>query len=706
MSILSRLLRSSVTLTLGARSKARRLSAEPLEERALLAADLSGYLLNVTEQFGTPGETVTVSWGVWNTGDSAAVGPLASGFYVHFNLINSNNVASFLGSQYVEPLSAINTSSYSKFGVKQLSLPASNDAVWNGSGGYVLAMNVDVFNNISESNEGNNYNSSFLQDYDTLVITIPPDLRGQTLSIDNSTALVTGGQGTFSFQASNVSSGAAPATNAGLYLSRDAIITSTDRLLRSITIPALAGAQGYSAAGQSFQLPDTDDAFWDGASGDTYYVGVIYDSDGAVAETNETNNANLGQGIDVAQVTINRRIDLTKLPPTGFQPGALAKEFFYQERLYLQQVLADYRSFARTVGDPFDVRAALTKMIADVRYFENLLYRIGTGKTQAVQVGGGKVLDAAQVELMERGIIRLLSEVGTATASATLVTAMQLNPRDVVSTFDVDPRELLKQAQAQLRQMFDNLRRYGPPNFFAAGEYLLGAGALLGAGGLVNPALLPPAATVAAVGAGMIGIGALLQTGIRVIETFNLAAAEQIRRDVRQVTEANVFGSLLTLASQIATRSGVGKQLSKTLTDFNDAFFNSVGRAADDAVQNFSAYSGKARSAAFAGRWNGSNFDPGGSNKMSVTFNRNSGATPTGSVQFISRTFQGGALLKTERMTGTFSGRWTTDNKIEGNITIRNSRGQTVTLPFSWNYDGNSLSGSLYEGSGNFSVSK
>jgi subtilase family serine protease len=77
----------------------------------------------------------------------------------------------------------------------------------------------------------------------------------------------------------------------GIYLSRDAVITTGDIRIHSRTLFSLGRGEIYS-------VTPTVDIPRDTAPG-SYYIGVIADFDNSQPETNETNNALAGSRIDV-----------------------------------------------------------------------------------------------------------------------------------------------------------------------------------------------------------------------------------------------------------------------------------------------------------------------------------------------------------------------------------------------------------------------
>ncbi len=639
-----------------------------------------------------PGDSFSLSFDVQNLGAAAAGGFGAAVFLSTDATITTSD--RLFALHYFGGLGAGATSGITFGG---LQLPDASDSFWASVGSqssiYIGVM-LDNGNEVIESNENNNSNEGLGWDTAQITLAPRPDLRGTQFSIDDPTTLQSGGQGSFSYRAVNVGNAVAPQSFAGLYLSRDANITTADRYLRSVTISSLGSLDTQSGSNMSFLLPDSADAFWDGATGDTYYLGLIYDYDGTVSETNETNNANLGLGIDVAQVTIDVSIDLEKLPPNSFKAGELAREFLYRTRLYLQQVSADLGVLRKDIGAAgaavvSELRTIVDTLRRDVQALETVVQRIGSGRMAAADLGGGLVLDANQIALFERFIVYLVTDV-LGTSSVTV----QGGDAVMSAAADETPEQTLESLKKEIAKDTD------PKVVYDDAAKALKAAAKVAAA--VNSGAAVALAKAAAVAK---TVGRIAKEGHTAILRGKPIDAENLKANIAAAKQ-KLLNQIQGISNNITARGNqTAKKIGKLFDDLKEAlpeidpFFQRLG-------ENFQAIFNVARGRNFNGRWNGSNFDPGGSNKMSVSFNRNSGATPTGSVQFISRSFQGGALIKTERMTGTFSGRWTTDNKIQGNITIRNSRGQTVTLPFSWNYDGNSLSGSLFDGSGNFSVTK
>ncbi len=143
--------------------------------------------------------------------------------------------------------------------------------------------------------------------------TLPIDLRGQSFMVMPG-VLAAGDNFNVGFMLQNVEAGDAGEFEVGFYLSVDEAINESDRFLGSYTVGALAG-NGGTGSFLTQQLPEAGDEFWKGDG--SYFVGMISDVGGAIAESNEDNNASLGAGIDYATIEVNSTEPLpTNTPPT------------------------------------------------------------------------------------------------------------------------------------------------------------------------------------------------------------------------------------------------------------------------------------------------------------------------------------------------------------------------------------------------------
>ena len=118
---------------------------------------------------------------------------------------------------------------------------------------------------------------------------------GGSADLTASNAVLNGA--TLSYRINNTGTGTTAASTAGIYLSSDSTITTADALLVTHATPALAGgASDLEAASLSFSTNLTPG---------TYFVGVIADHNGQIAESSETNNASSGVPIILGNNSAN-----------------------------------------------------------------------------------------------------------------------------------------------------------------------------------------------------------------------------------------------------------------------------------------------------------------------------------------------------------------------------------------------------------------
>ncbi|MEB3293743.1 MAG: CARDB domain-containing protein [Synechococcales bacterium] len=128
------------------------------------------------------------------------------------------------------------------------------------------------------------------------------DLLGQSLDTVNSTHFA-GGNTTLRYQIRNAGSQAVGGLRVGFYLSQDAVIDRSDRLLDAVWLEGLAANTLSPEALKLIRLPDAGDSIWRGEG--TYYLGMMVDWQNEVGESNETNNANLGNNLDLRAITVS-----------------------------------------------------------------------------------------------------------------------------------------------------------------------------------------------------------------------------------------------------------------------------------------------------------------------------------------------------------------------------------------------------------------
>jgi hypothetical protein len=126
------------------------------------------------------------------------------------------------------------------------------------------------------------------------------DLRGNTF--DSQEPLTAGQTFSVTFTLDNNGSTAAAGFWVDFYLSADSTITTSDRYIGNYYVGGLAAGSCTLNLSKNLALPDRYDSFWNNDG--TYYIGMIVDSTGAVAESNEANNRNRGDGYDRDPVLI------------------------------------------------------------------------------------------------------------------------------------------------------------------------------------------------------------------------------------------------------------------------------------------------------------------------------------------------------------------------------------------------------------------
>ena len=132
-----------------------------------------------------------------------------------------------------------------------------------------------------------------------------PDLAAVSFQVLNADPLLGREAIEVEYEITNLGEGPASDFEVGFYMSTDPIITTDDvRLGRTKIEASLLQGQVLSRT-RSLSLPHPDTNRWEGDG--TYYFGIILDPDSEIDEVNETNNANLGPGIDLQpkQVLVN-----------------------------------------------------------------------------------------------------------------------------------------------------------------------------------------------------------------------------------------------------------------------------------------------------------------------------------------------------------------------------------------------------------------
>lgn len=224
-----------------------------------------------------PGQSFSIS----NTAKNK--GAVSSGsFKIAFSLSNDRNYGgtddiAFSATRSVTSL-AIGASSSSS---TTLTVSSSTP-----SGSYYICAKADSANIVPEVDEANNAGCT------TSAIQVA--LFDLFMNAVSGPATVVTGQGqsfTLSYSVTNQSTASANNFYVGLYLSLDANITTSDTLIAGEWITSLAG--GSTKTASRTMILSTS------ISPGTYYLGAIADRDNRIRETNETNNARVGNIITV-----------------------------------------------------------------------------------------------------------------------------------------------------------------------------------------------------------------------------------------------------------------------------------------------------------------------------------------------------------------------------------------------------------------------
>jgi thermitase len=141
------------------------------------------------------------------------------------------------------------------------------------TGSYFVLAKADGNNQVVESNESNNVNST--------PIKVGPDLTETALSVTGT--LVAGGAFNITETTKNTGGGAAGASTTRFYLSSNGVFDASDTLICSREVGTLVGGGGVSQATTPCTIPAGR------APGTTFLIGVA-DGGNVVQETNETNN--------------------------------------------------------------------------------------------------------------------------------------------------------------------------------------------------------------------------------------------------------------------------------------------------------------------------------------------------------------------------------------------------------------------------------
>jgi subtilase family serine protease len=212
---------------------------------------------------GGAGGTIAVGDTAKNQGGGAA-GASTTGIYISTTSVFSSSSATLLGTRAVPALAAGTVST----GSTTVTLPATL-----ATGNYYVIAVADTNSAVAETNETNNAALGVLvrvgPDLTVSAASAPTSIAVGTSAVVNSTILNQGG-------------GAAASSTTRFYLSANLALDASDILVGTRAVGALAAGQS-DAGPATITVPS-------GTATGSYFLLIVADGDGAVAETFETNN--------------------------------------------------------------------------------------------------------------------------------------------------------------------------------------------------------------------------------------------------------------------------------------------------------------------------------------------------------------------------------------------------------------------------------
>lgn len=167
-------------------------------------------------------------------------------------------------------------------------LPASSDSSY-----FVIVESFDLFFGPSRLVGPPNISVSSNEiAFSSTAPAATPDLVANSVTVSDTT-LVGKDDVNVSYNISNTGGGAASATEAGIYLSSDSTISTTDTLLGTKISSGSSNPNSTDAESQTVTIPE-------GLAAGTYYIGVVADhKNQETGEKNENNNASPGVAITI-----------------------------------------------------------------------------------------------------------------------------------------------------------------------------------------------------------------------------------------------------------------------------------------------------------------------------------------------------------------------------------------------------------------------
>ncbi len=226
------------------------------------------------------GGSIKVTDTTMNSGSKDAAASTTSFYLSADNVLDSSD--ELLGSRAVPALAA----GAANTGTTSMTIPSGT-----ATGSYYIIAKADGLNLVTETNETNNTRSASIRigpDLTIVSFTVPPGAgAGGSIKVIDTTM--------------NSGGGDAVASTTNFYLSADSLLDSSDELLGSRSVPALAGGAG-STGTTSLTIPS-------GTVPGSYYIIARTDVLDMVTETNETNNTRsasirIGPDLTILSLTV------------------------------------------------------------------------------------------------------------------------------------------------------------------------------------------------------------------------------------------------------------------------------------------------------------------------------------------------------------------------------------------------------------------
>ena len=384
-------------------------TVDALEERILLAADLGPVSISTSTPYLTPGSWVSVQYQIANYSSQATNGGYNTSFYLSRNqTFEIQDI--FLGDVNYPFSQAGNagTSGYVGF-----MTPAYDSPAWRGDGTYYILMLIDSWAQVPENNEVNFGYGLGVDHASIAVFSTPPgpDLIGTAMSVTQGT-IAPGAEVQIQFEVTNQGYQMSQSGWASVYLSRNTTIgDGNDVYLTDLYIPQIAGSNGNYLALATVTMPGPESSFW-GSEG-TAYLGMYIDMfDFNIYETNNSNNANRGIGLDfvsVKDVTIGSFDRWAALPVA---PGTVFNAWLQAESDNLTALIASVQKIENAAVGIVPV-TSLVSVLQSRKTFLSVLQQqvqaLQNGVVSSIFLSSTVTMDLAQLSYIDRFIKNDLS---------------------------------------------------------------------------------------------------------------------------------------------------------------------------------------------------------------------------------------------------------------------------------------------------------